>query len=415
MSHIFKVLVVWILFAQALLPWHCYGQETAQPLFSQEQIEQLVAPIALYPDPLLAQILMASTYPLDIVSAARWVRAHPNLKGKALQDALQQQPWDDSVKSLTAVPQVLNMLNDKLDMTQKLGDAFLAQQKQVMDAVQKLRAEAQAKGNLKTTKQQVITTTQVSGSPVVVIEPADPQVIYVPSYDPNYVYGAWPYPAYPPYYYYPPGYIAGTALLSFGLGLAVGNALWGNFNWHNGNVYINANRYNNFYGTHITNGNWQHNPAHRRGVPYRDAATQQRYGRGQLQGAQARDAFRGRAEQGRQELNRGNVNTARPNNRPNNAHTNPSRNVRQRSNASHQQHAVSRQSHPARNVSGERRQGAFEGINRGAESRNFSNRGRASHASAVSRGGFSGGHRGGGGGHRGGGGGGHRGGGGRHR
>ena len=210
------------------------AQNNGSAPLRQDEIEQLVAPIALYPDALVAQILMASTYPLEVVNAARWVKTNPEVKGKALEDAMQLQSWDPSVKSLTAFPQVLAMMNDKLDMTQKLGDAFLAQQKDVLDAVQRLRARAEQAGNLKSGKEQTVSTVQEGGQTVIKIEPANPTVVYVPTYNPTVVYGTWPYPAYPPYYYYPPGYVAGTALFSFAVGVAVGNALWGNCNWHGG-------------------------------------------------------------------------------------------------------------------------------------------------------------------------------------
>jgi hypothetical protein len=276
-------------------------------VFRTEELEQLVAPIALYPDALLAQILMASTYPLEIVSAERWVKANPNLKNQALEDALQTQTWDPSVKSLVAFPQVLTMMNDKLDWTQKLGDAFLAQQKDVMDAVQRLRTKAQAEGHLQTTPEQKVIVEQPAGSQttIVKIEPANPQVVYVPSYNPTVVYGAWPYPAYPPYYYYPPGYVAATSIFSFGVGMAVGSALWGGYDWHHGDVDINVNRYNDFNKTNISSGRWEHNVEHRKGVQYRDAASQQKYNRTTRTGGDAREAFRGRAESGRQELARG--------------------------------------------------------------------------------------------------------------
>jgi hypothetical protein len=276
-------------------------------LFRIEELEQLVAPIALYPDALLAQILMASTYPLEIVSAARWVEANPNLQGQALEDALQTQTWDPSVKSLAAFPQVLTMMNDKLDWTQKLGDAFLAQQKDVMDAVQRLRTKAQAQGHLPSTPEQKIIVEQPAGSEttIVKIEPANPQVVYVPSYNPTVVYGAWPYPAYPPYYYYPAGYVAATSIFSFGIGMAAGAALWGGYDWHGGDVDINVNRYNDFNKANITSGKWEHNAEHRKGVQYRDAASQQKYNRTTRTGGDAREAFRGRAESGRQELARG--------------------------------------------------------------------------------------------------------------
>src|SRR5215467_8553756 len=161
-----------------------------------EEIEALVAPVALYPDDLLSQVLMASTYPLEIVYATRWVKANPNTKGDAAVKAVANETWDVSVKSLVAFPQVLEPMNDKLDWTQKLGDAFLDDQKAVLDAVQRLRAKAQDAGNLKSNEQQTVivepaTTTTTT---IVKIEPANPQVIYVPAYDPTVVYGAWAYP-----------------------------------------------------------------------------------------------------------------------------------------------------------------------------------------------------------------------------
>jgi hypothetical protein len=266
----------------------------AEKTFSQEELDQLVAPVALYPDALLAQTLMASTYPLEIVSAERWVKANPGLKDKALEDALEKQTWDPAVKSLTVFPQVLAMMSEKLDWTQKLGDAFLAQQEDVMKTVQALRAKAAAQGTLKDTKEQKVITEKVESTTVIKIEPSNPEVVYVPTYNPATVYGAWPYPAYPPYYYYPPGYVAGGALLGFTAGVIVGGALWGNCNWGGNNVNVNVNRYNNFNKTNISNGNWQHRPEHRGAVPYKDGRTAQQYNRGGGQGSQARDAYRGR-------------------------------------------------------------------------------------------------------------------------
>jgi hypothetical protein len=275
--------------------------------FKKEEIEQLVAPIALYPDALIAQILMAATYPLEVVQAARWSKANPKVKGKALEDAMQKQPWDASVKSLTAFPQVLEMMNEKLDFMQKLGDAFLAQQKDVLDTIQRLRARADQTGNLKSGKELTVSKAQESGQTVIKIEPADPQVLYVPTYDPTVVYGAWPYPAYPPYYYYPPGYgyAAGAAFWGFTAGVIVGSALWGGCNWGGGSVHIDHHRYNNFNRSNIQGGNWQHNAEHRKGVGYRDQGSQQRFGGGQRAGVNTREQFRGRAEQGRQDIARG--------------------------------------------------------------------------------------------------------------
>jgi hypothetical protein len=278
------------------------AQTDEQKPFSSEELEQMVAPIALYPDALVAQVLMASTYPLEVVAAARWVKANPKVTGTALEDAMQKQTWDASVKSLCAFPQVIEMMNAQLEWTQKLGDAFLDQQKEVMAAIQTLRTKADAAGNLQSTKEQVVTKETVNNTTIVKIEPADPQVVYVPTYNPTVVYGAWPYPAYPPYSYYPPAYTPGAALFTFGVGMAVGAALWGDCDWGRGDVNINTNNYNNFNRSNIQNKNWQHNVEHRKGVGYRDNSTRERYGRGQQPGAESREAFRGRAEQGRRDI-----------------------------------------------------------------------------------------------------------------
>lgn len=299
--------------------------ETKAAPFKPEELEQIVAPIALYPDALLAQIFMASTYPLEIVQAARWSKEHPEIKGDAVAKEMEKQQWDASVKSLVAFPDVLTMMNEKIDWTQKLGDAFLAQQKDVMNAVQRLRAKAMESGNLTSGKEQTVKTEAApagaAAPQIIIIESSDPEVVYVPTYNPTVVYGAWPYPAYPPYYYYPPAYAPGAAFFSFSMGVVVGGALWGNCNWGYGDVDIDINRYNNFNRTEInrnefnrnTNvsnrasntGKWQHNAEHRQGVGYRDSATQEKYGRGaSQQGLQSREEFRGRAEQGRQDISR---------------------------------------------------------------------------------------------------------------
>ena len=302
----------------------------ASDKLTQEQIDQLVAPIALYPDDLLTQLLMASTYPLEIVQADRWVKANKDLKGDALDKALEAQTWDPSVKALVAFPDTLAMMSEKLDITSKLGDAFIAQQKDVLDAVQRLRAKAQAAGNLQSNQQQTVIVNQAPAGAAtpqtIIIQPAQPQVVYVPQYNPTVVYGAWPYPAYPPAPYYPPGYVAGTAILSFGVGVAVGaiwsNNSWGSCNWNNGSVNINRNtninvNNNNFNNTNINRNNtniqggnrqnniggggqqWQHNPQHRQGVPYSNKATANQFG-GVSKGdaSQARNDFRGRESSG---------------------------------------------------------------------------------------------------------------------
>lgn len=270
----------------------------AQASLKPEELEQLVAPIALYPDPLLAQVLMASTYPLEVVQAARWADQNKTLKGKALEDAAQRQAWDPSVKSLVPTAQVLTMMNDKLEWTQKLGDAFLAQENDLMAAVQKLRARAKEQGNLETTAQQSVKLEDdpTSDSQVVVIEPADPEVVYVPTYDPMTVYGAWPYPSYLPYSWYPAGFVAAGAI-TFGVGVAMGAALWGGVRWgyRGGTVNINnVNNFNRVNRTNISSNRWQHDSAHRRGVQYRDGATAQRFNRSGPAGSGAREGYRGR-------------------------------------------------------------------------------------------------------------------------
>lgn len=274
----------------------------AAPAFKPEEIEALVAPIALYPDPLLSQVLMASTYPLEVVQAARWVKGNPNVKGDAAVKAVEGQKWDVSVKSLVAFPQVLEPMNGKIDWTQKLGDAFLADQKAVMDAVQRLRQRAQQSGNLKTSEQQKVVVEQAAPQQTVIkIEPVSPEVVYVPAYNPTVVYGAWAYPAYPPYYwapppyYYPGGYLG--AGLAFGVGVATVGAVFGGFNWGRSEVDINVNKAanidRNFNRTNVgSGGQWRHDASHRGGVAYRDNASRERYSR-DVPGAEARRDYRG--------------------------------------------------------------------------------------------------------------------------
>ena len=290
--------------------------------FKQEELDQILAPIALYPDDLLSQVLMASTYPLEVVQAERWAKQNKSLKGDALAQALEKQDWDPSVKSLVNFPDVLTMMSEKLDWTQKLGDAFLEQQKEVMDTVQKLRQKADEAGNLKTTSEQKVIVEKETKT--IVIEPANPQTVYVPTYNPTVVYGAWPYPSYPPYYYYPPGYVAGAALFSFGVGVAAGAAwgyAWGHSNWGGGDVDVDVNRntninnnidrskYKDKAGTGTGQGGkgkWEHNPEHRKGASYRDQGTAQKFNKASTREAtQARDSFRGRAEQGSRDPSKG--------------------------------------------------------------------------------------------------------------
>ena len=205
------VAVVLMIPVTLLAPATLLAQDLPRPIpFSNAELEQLAAPVALYPDPLLAQVMMAATYPVEVVQAARFVQANPSLRDSRLDDALRYQNWDDSVKALAQFPQILAMMDDKIDWTQRLGDAFLAQEQDLMDAVQVLRARAQAQGTLSSSPQQVVRVQ----APYIYIEPASPQVIYVPVYNPLIVFGPWPYPAYRPYYYHPVGWPVGEAASS---------------------------------------------------------------------------------------------------------------------------------------------------------------------------------------------------------
>jgi hypothetical protein len=245
-----------------------------------EQLDQLTAPIALYPDALVGQILMASTYPLEVVQADRWLQASANatLTGDPLAAALAQQPWDPSVKSLAVFPQILRMMDGNLTWTEQLGDAFLAGQGAVMDSIQRLRQQAVAAGMLKSTPQEVVSS--VDG--VITIAPPDPNSVYVPVYDPSVVYGTWPYPDYPPDYF--PGYFPGVTIGPQGFGwLDVGIVVplwgWAQSDWGGHRINIDANRFNTLNNGQpaIASGAWQHNPAHRGGVPYRDPAVSARF------------------------------------------------------------------------------------------------------------------------------------------
>ncbi len=255
--------------------------------------------IALYPDSLLSQVLMASTYPLEVVQAARWSKANPKLSGDEAVKNVANESWDVSVMSLVAFPNVLEMMNEKIDWTQKVGDAFLGQQGDVMDSIQRLRRLAQNAGNLQSNEQQVVR----SEAQAIVIEPAQPQTIYVPAYNPTVVYGAWPYPAYPPYYY--PGvamWYPGAALVrgfAWGVGFAAAGAIFGSCNWGSRNVNVNVNRATSINRNYNRNnvgsgGNWQHNAQHRGNVGYRDQGSRDRYSGGRASGADSRRDFRGR-------------------------------------------------------------------------------------------------------------------------
>jgi hypothetical protein len=261
------------------------------PALASGELDSLVAPIALYPDQLLAQTLAASTYPLEIIQLQQWMDRNKNLQGKALADAVAKQPWDPSIQSLVEFPDVVQRMAGNIQWTTDLGNAFLAQQSDVMDAVQRMRAKAQGTGNLKTSAQSVVKTETVpSGKQVIAIEQANPDVVYVPSYDPTVVYGAAPsdYPYYPYTY---PGYVPGTAL-AWGAGIALGAAAWGAWgghwgdcDWNHGDVNINNNNnFNKNVNRNVNRGQagqgnrWQHNPQHRGNAPYGNRQTANKFG-----------------------------------------------------------------------------------------------------------------------------------------
>src|SRR5271166_3998546 len=288
----------------AIVPGNAVAVPTQQPAAAAEQaaaklpaeqLDSLVAPIALYPDPLLSQTLVASTYPLEVVQLQQWLNQHKDLNEKALADAVKKQDWDPSIQGLAALPDVVKLLAENIKWTTDLGNAFLAQQNDVMDAVQRMRKKAKDAGNLKSTEQQKVETKVVESKQVIVVEQASPTVVYVPSYNPTVVYGA-PVYAYPPIAYPPPGYYAAGMAISFGVGMAMG-AMWGggwgyNSGWggnnnvtinNNNNFVNNSNRVNggnrnNVNGGNRGNSNWQHNPQHRGGAPYGDRGTANKFG-----------------------------------------------------------------------------------------------------------------------------------------
>ena len=290
-------------------------QQPQQQSLTQQELAQLVAPIALYPDALLAQVLTASTYPLEVAMAARWSEKNPDLKGAALEDAMQKVSWDPSVKGLTSVPQVLAMMNDKLDWTQQLGEAFLAQPDDIQNAIQALRARADEAGNLKSSKEQKVRRVAATPSPgyagppeYIVIEPVEPDYVYVPVYDPVVVYGAdyWP-PAYVPFFWHPPWWTVGP-VIGFGAAAFVGPALWYHYNWGNRGyaaVQTNTALYSRFNRVNVTGGgqfqNWRFDAAHRANVPFKNTNLQRQFGNvGGTRGVQGVQTGQGQIEQQRQ-------------------------------------------------------------------------------------------------------------------
>ena len=349
---------------------------------NEARLAQLLAPIALYPDPLLMQMFVAATYPLEIVEAARFMREHSDLKNDALDKVLKDKEWDVSVKSLCHFPTVLDTMNKNLETTKELGDSFLKNQKAVMDMIQELRAKAKEKGNLKSTEEQKV----IEQDNTIVIEPAKPDVIYVPSYSCSYVYGPWWYPAYPPYVWYPP-----PPAFRFVAGVAVGAALshgWYHANWARGRVDVNINRNINVNRRPRGNVNrqaWRHNPQHRRGVAYNNPQVRKRYGQADRAAMKRNLASRGYTprmnQQTRNTIKKQRVNRpARQGTR--NVQPRPNRNVSR-------PHRTTTPRSSSFNVSGSRAR-TYRSSNRGSASRSYS---RARSAPRMRSGGARGGRR----------------------
>jgi hypothetical protein len=288
-----------------LAPVPASAQDTAlkkDVTFSKEELDQILAPIALYPDDLLSNVLMASTYPLEVVQAARWVKLpdNANLKGEKLTKALEQKHWAPSVKSLVPFPEVLEMMSEQLEWTQKLGDAILADEAAVMDQIQFLREKADEAGHLKSNEHQRVTRKGSGGSRYIHVEPADPEIVYVPVYEPTVVYGSWWYPAYPPYYW--PPWEGGAFVSGFywGVGAAIVPPLWGwgHCNWGGRYININVNKYNriNVNRRKIRSNRWRHDGYHRRGVRYNNARARRRHAKHDIRAGRRKQLdYRGRS------------------------------------------------------------------------------------------------------------------------
>jgi hypothetical protein len=276
--------------------------DAAQGTFTPRQLDDLVAPIALYPDPLVSEILAASTYPIEIAEAEQWLRDHPKWKPSKLMDEAKKQNWDPSVQGLVAFPDVLARLIQDTGWTTQLGNAFLAQQADVMQAVQRMRAQAQAKGTLRSTPQATVGTENQNGQSAITIVPTNPDVWYVPNYNPAYVWGppVWGY--YPPLFYpgidigfgWYPGIDIGLYFGGWG-GWGWGGWGWGP-NWFGGSLFINYSFFHRYGFQHfegIGNGVWAHDPAHRLGVPYANRAVADRFGSNRGFAGGADRGFRG--------------------------------------------------------------------------------------------------------------------------
>ena len=273
-------IIVFLIFCFVLPLRQVHAQDSDYPesseKYKQEELAQMLAPIALYPDALLSQVLMASTYPIEVIEADRWIRKNPGLKGETLNTALLAKDWDPSIKAIWHFPSILALMSERITETTSLGNAFLAQEAEVMDMVQELRAKAYAQGNLITNANHKV----IVEKETIIIHPADSRIIHVPYYDPFYIYGPWWYPAYRPHYWGPPGVSIG---ISYWPGFYFGSAFgtWSYFDWSHHYIYIDVHKRPRFVRNDrwiARPGRWQHAPSHRRGVVYRDKFTTKKYG-----------------------------------------------------------------------------------------------------------------------------------------
>jgi hypothetical protein len=277
-SHLSRYLVAMVLGLVVLTGWSTPGlAQSSEDIYSAQELAQMLAPVALYPDALLSQILVAATYPIEVIEAGRWLRRHPSLDDDDLDDALYDQEWDPSVKALCHFPTLLSRMSEHISETTNLGNAFLAQEQDVMEMVQRLRDRAYREGNLTGTRQQDV----IIEKEVIIIQPARSRVIYVPYYDPYYVYGHWWYPDYPPYYWGPANVNLGFGVtFSSGISLSFILSSWSYFDWSHHVIYFNPHKRPRFVrkAAVMSPRVWQHESSHRRGVAYRDKHTAQKYG-----------------------------------------------------------------------------------------------------------------------------------------
>ena len=390
---VFSFLLLTTLSAQSVLAAEAPSQNPGNTASSggtanEGELAQILGPIALYPDTLLAQMFMASTYPLEIVEAARFVKEKPSLKDDGLDTALKEKEWDVSVKSICHFPTVLDSMSQNLDATKRLGDYFLDDQKAVMDMVQTLRAKANKAGKLETSKEQKVTVEEK----IIVIESTNPEVVYVPSYSCSYVYGGWGYPYYPPYVWYPP-----PPRYGLGVGIIIGAGIghWCHPRWRHGDIDININRTRNFNKNINVGGGgkgqaWKHNPKHRKGVAYNNKGARGKFGQSN-RAAKQRNISRGRTGHGLDRKTRDSINRQglKSNNRQPRKRSANQR--ASRPSSGNRQNSYSRRS-SARSSRSSQRSNAFRSSGSGNRAS------RSSHRGSMSRGGRSrgGGHRGGG-------------------